>query len=65
MSTEIPRSDWTKPMEPCMDFDEDRMVFRAVPCVGCGMGPQMGNTGFCSQECEDDLYTYYESEADG
>lgn len=39
--------------------DRDPETGQVVPCVVCGMGPQRGGTGCCSQKCIDALAEAY------
>lgn len=43
------KSTWDRnDLEP----DRDPNTGSMIPCVLCGMSPQVGGTGFCSPECE-------------
>lgn len=42
-----------------LEPDRDPETGSFVPCVWCGMSGQVGGTGVCSPECEDELMEYY------
>lgn len=43
-------------LEPDIDPADGRMV----PCVFCMSSPQIGGTGVCSKECEEELVEWME-----
>ena len=53
---------WDRPdLEP----DRDPETGEMVPCVWCGMSPQVGGTGCCSPACEAEMDGWYAATEEG
>lgn len=52
-------ADFRAAEEPDQDWDWERDTSTMIPCVYCGMGPQYGGTGLCSEQCVEWFYEAY------